>query len=182
MKAAMCFRLKKQMGTENIRKREEEMLDIIFDRFSKMKNIHVLAGNIKKRLGVVSFTIEGAHYGLIVKMLNDRFGIQTRGGCSCAGTYGHMLLHVNKGRSYDILEKIRSGNLLQKPGWIRLSIHPTMSGTEIDFIMDSIEETAGHFQEWATDYSYIAESNEFVLKVGETHPFNGFLSLGNFPL
>ena len=48
-----------------------------------------LAGNMKKRLGVISFTIEGAHYALIVKMLNDRFGIQTRGGCSCAGTYGH---------------------------------------------------------------------------------------------
>ena len=147
-----------------------------------MKNVHVLAGNIKKRLGVISFIIDGAHYALIVKMLNDRFGIQTRGGCSCAGTYGHMLLQVDKGRSYDILDKIRSGNLSHKPGWIRLSIHPTMSGTEIDFIMDSIEETAGHFQKWARDYSYQAESNEFVFNGHETQPFTGFLSLGNFPL
>ncbi len=182
MKAAMCIRLKEQMGIENIRKREEEILDIIFSRFSKMKNVYVLAGNIKKRLGVISFIIEGAHYALIAKMLNDRFGIQTRGGCSCAGTYGHMLLHVNKEKSYDILDKIRSGNLSQKPGWIRLSIHPTMSGTEIDFIMDSIEETAGHFREWAKDYSYKAESNEFVFNGRETQPFTGFLSLGNFPL
>jgi len=182
MKAAMCVRLKKQMGTENIRMREEEMLDTIFSRFSSMKNVHVLAGNIKKRLGVISFIIDGAHYTLIVKMLNDRFGIQTRGGCSCAGTYGHMLLQVDKGRSYDILDKIRSGNLSHKPGWIRLSIHPTMSGTEIDFIMDSIEETAGHFQKWARDYSYQAESNEFVFNGHETQPFTGFLSLGNFPL
>jgi len=182
MKAAMCFRLKKQMGTENIRKREEELLAVIFNRFSKMKKIHVLAGDIKKRLGVISFTVEGAHYALIAKILNDRFGIQTRGGCSCAGTYGHMLLHVNERRSYDILEKIRSGDFLQKPGWVRLSIHPTMSGAEIDFIMDSIEETACHFQEWSADYSYIPESNEFVLDGRETQPFTGFLSLGNFQL
>jgi len=182
IKAAMCLRLKKQMGTENIRKREEEILDVIFSRFSKMNNVHVLAGNIKKRLGVVSFTIEGAHYALIVKILNDRFGIQTRGGCSCAGTYGHMLLQVSKERSCDILDKIRAGNLSHKPGWVRLSIHPTMSEHEIDFIMNSIEETADHFQEWAKDYSYNAVSNEFVFNGREWQPFTGFLSLGNFPL
>ena len=182
IKAAMCIRLKEQMGIENILKREEEMLDIIFSRFSKMKNVHVLAENIKKRLGVISFTIDGAHYPLIVKLLNDRFGIQTRGGCSCAGTYGHVLLKVNKETSYNILNKIRSGNLLYKPGWIRLSIHPTMSGTEIDFIMDSIEETAGNFQEWAQDYSYMAESNEYVFNGPESQVFKGYLSVRNFPL
>ncbi|HET7003326.1 MAG TPA: aminotransferase class V-fold PLP-dependent enzyme, partial [Puia sp.] len=182
MKAAMCFRLKKQMGTENIRKREEEQLEIIFNRFSKIKNVRVLAGNIKERLGVISFIIEGAHYALIVKMLNDRFGIQTRGGCSCAGTYGHFLLQVNKERSYEILHHIRSGNLSYKPGWIRLSIHPTMSGAEINFIMDSIEETAHHFQEWSEDYTYIKELNEFVFNGREIQPFTGFLSQGNFPL
>jgi selenocysteine lyase/cysteine desulfurase len=182
MKAAMCIRLKEQMGAENIRKREDQMLDIIFNRFSGMRNVHVLAGNIKKRLGVVSFTIEGAHYALIVKMLNDRFGIQTRGGCSCAGTYGHMLLQVNKEKSYHILHQIRSGNLQHKPGWIRLSIHPTMSGAEIDFIMDSIEETAAHFKSWSSDYSYTASSNEYVFNGREMEPFTGFLSLGNFPL
>ncbi|MEJ0083230.1 MAG: hypothetical protein WDM78_20285 [Puia sp.] len=74
------------------------------------------------------------------------------------------------------------GNLLQKPGWIRLSLHPTMSGTEIDFIMNSIEEAACHFQEWAKDYSYVAESNEFVFNGHESQPFTGFLSLGNFQL
>jgi len=182
MKAAMCFRLKKQMGTENIRRREEELLEIIFNRFSKMKNVHVLAGNIKERLGVISFIIEGAHFALIVKMLNDRFGIQTRGGCSCAGTYGHFLLQVTKEKSYEILHHIRSGNLSYKPGWIRLSIHPTMSGAEINFIMDSIEETACHFQEWSRDYTYIEELNEFVINGREAQPFTGFLSQGNFPL
>ncbi|MCW3086877.1 MAG: aminotransferase class V-fold PLP-dependent enzyme, partial [Sediminibacterium sp.] len=105
-----------------------------------------------------------AHYNLVVKILNDRFGIQTRGGCSCAGTYGHMLLQVDKARSYEILDLIRSGNLLGKPGWIRLSVHPTMTNAEIDFIMDAIGLTASHFQEWANDYLYDPVSNEYSFK------------------
>jgi selenocysteine lyase/cysteine desulfurase len=164
IKVAMCVRLKEEMGVENILKREEEMLQIIFDRFSKMKNVEILEGNIKKRLGVIAFIVNGAHYNLIAKILNDRFGIQTRGGCSCAGTYGHMLLNVDEIRSNEILNLIHSGDLLSKPGWIRLSIHPTMTNAEIDFIMDAIALTASHFQEWMKDYTYDPESNEYFFK------------------
>ena len=164
IKAAMCIRLKEQMGVENILRREEEILQIIFERFLKIRNVEVLEENIKKRLGVISFVVTGAHYNLIVKILNDRFGIQARGGCSCAGTYGHMLLHVDKKRSYEILNSIHSGNLLCKPGWIRLSVHPTMTNAEIDFIMDAGELTASNFAEWGEDYIYDAESNEYVFK------------------
>ena len=164
IKAAMCVKLKEEMGVENMLQREEEMLQIIFARLSKMKNVEILEGNIKKRLGVISFIVNGAHYNLIVKMLNDRFGIQTRGGCSCAGTYGHMLLHVDKARSYEILHSIHSGDLLCKPGWIRLSVHPTMTNSGIDFIMDAIELTASYFHEWMKDYTYDPRSNEYSFK------------------
>jgi selenocysteine lyase/cysteine desulfurase len=164
IKAAMCIRLKEEMGIENIKKREEEMMHIIFHRLPKMKNIEILEGNIRKRLGVISFVVHGAHYNLIVKILNDRFGIQTRGGCSCAGTYGHMLMHVDEIRSYEILSTIRSGNMSCKPGWIRLSIHPTMTNADIDFIMDAVELTASHFQKWMEDYTYDPVTNEFSFK------------------
>jgi selenocysteine lyase/cysteine desulfurase len=164
IKAAMCIRLKEQMGVENMQRREAEILQIIFDRFSKIKNVEVLEGNIKKRLGVISFIVKDAHYNLIVKILNDRFGIQTRGGCSCAGTYGHMLLHVDEIKSYEIMKSILSGDMLSKPGWVRLSVHPTMTNAEVDFMMDSIELTASHFEEWGKDYSYDCESNEYVFK------------------
>ena len=169
IKAAMCIRLKEQMGVGNILQREEEMLQIIFRRFSKMKSVEVLEEKFKKRLGVFSFIIKDAHYNLVVKLLNDRFGIQTRGGCSCAGIYGHMLLNVDKLRSYEILNSIRLGNLLCKPGWVRLSIHPTMTNAEINFIMDAIEMTASDFKIWAKDYSYNAQSNEFCFKGFETN-------------
>jgi len=164
IKAAMCIRLKEEMGVDNMLMREQEMLQVIFARFAKMKNVKVLEGHIRKRLGVVSFIVEGAHYDLIVKMLNDRFGIQVRGGCSCAGTYGHYLMQVNKTASRKILTQILSGNMLCKPGWIRLSIHPTMSNETIDFIMDAIEWTAAHFKDCINDYLYDAVSNEYSFK------------------
>jgi len=164
IKAAMCIKLKEAMGVENILKREEELLRIVFSRFAKMPNVEVLEGNIKKRLGVISFIVKGAHYNLVVKILNDRFGIQTRGGCSCAGTYGHHLLHVDEAWSYRILNSIRSGDMFAKPGWVRLSIHPTMTNAEIDFIMDAIELTATNFTGWRRDYTYDASSNECVFK------------------
>jgi len=164
IKAAMCIRLKEKMGTDNILRREEEILRLIFDRFAQMKNIRVLEGGAKKRLGVVAFIIPGAHYNLIVKMLNDRFGLQTRGGCSCAGTYGHRLLQVDKRRSYEILNSIRHGDLLSKPGWVRLSVHPTMTDAEIEFMLDAIELTAAHWHTWAKDYHYDAGSGQYFYR------------------
>lgn len=164
IKAAMCIRLKEQMGTERMLEREGDLLKVIFSRLAEMKNIDVLEGHITKRLGVVSFIVRGAHYNLIVKLLNDRFGIQTRGGCSCAGTYGHLLLQVDPTRSFAIRQSIHAGDLSCKPGWVRLSIHPTMTNAEIDFIMNAIEAVASCFGEWEKDYSYDPGSNEYSFK------------------
>jgi selenocysteine lyase/cysteine desulfurase len=161
IRVGMCIRLKEKMGVVNLLKREEEQLAIVFGRLSKIKNLEILEGHVKKRLGVISFVLQDAPYNLVVKILNDRFGIQTRGGCSCAGTYGHALLGVNKRRSQEIRNRILSGDLSTKPGWVRLSIHPTMTDGEIDFIMDAIELTAKHLPQWKKDYEYMAETNEF---------------------
>ena len=161
IKTALCFQLKAQMGVQNILEREEAMLHTIFKRLEKINNLHLLAGHIKKRLGVISFYIDGLHYNLGVQLLNDYFGIQARGGCSCAGTYGHYLLHVSPQTSHKITEEISSGDLSSKPGWIRISIHPTMTDEEITFICDGIEALAGQFMEWGKDYVRDKSTNEF---------------------
>jgi len=124
IKAALCIQLKEKMGVENMLHREEEMLNILFDGLKQIPTVHILAGQVEKRLGVVSFYIDGIHFNLAVKLLNDRFGIQTRGGCSCAGTYGHYLLNINEEISRSITSKIDEGDLSSKPGWVRISIHP----------------------------------------------------------
>ncbi len=154
IKAALCIKLKEEMGTENMLKREHQQLQILWNKLSCLPNLHILSFNNKERLGVVSFFIDDLHYNLGVKMLNDRFGIQTRGGCSCAGTYGHYLLNVDKNRSNNIARKIDEGDYSEKPGWIRMSIHPTMTDAEINYLADSIVELACNFDEWSKDYSF----------------------------
>ncbi|MBE2208571.1 MAG: aminotransferase class V-fold PLP-dependent enzyme [Saprospiraceae bacterium] len=161
IRVAMAIQLKEQMGVANIQRREEELLERLWAKFDRLQNLHVLADHVRRRLGVISFYIDGLHYNLGVKLLNDRFGIQVRGGCSCAGTYGHYLLHVSKQDSKSITEKINHGDLSAKPGWIRLSIHPTTSNEEMDYILDAIEALCTHHQEWAKDYRYDVHTNEF---------------------
>ena len=97
-----------------------------------------------------------------MKLLNDKFGIQTRGGCSCAGTYGHYLLHVSKDLSKSITDKINYGDLTSKPGWVRLSIHPMMTDAEVQFIADAIKQVAENYEEWSKDYVYDGTINEFI--------------------
>lgn len=161
IKIALAINLKEEMGVTNILMREHEINAIVFDKLNTMANIHILAKQHTNRLGVFSFYIDDLHFNLGVKILNDRFGIQTRGGCSCAGTYGHFLLHVDQNKSHELVHKIADGCLLDKPGWIRMSIHPTISNKEIGFVCDSIIALATHFKEWSKDYNYDSASNEF---------------------
>ncbi|WP_373286586.1 aminotransferase class V-fold PLP-dependent enzyme [Yeosuana aromativorans] len=164
IRIALSIKLKEQMGVKNILGREHELNAIIFKRLSKIGNLKILAPEHTDRLGVFSFYIDNAHYNLVVKLLNDRFGIQTRGGCSCAGTYGHYLLHVDQLTSKAIEQKILEGCLMERPGWVRMSIHPTMTNAEIEFICDAIEEVAKNVVDWQKDYAYNPMKNEFVHK------------------
>ena len=164
IKTALCLNLKREMGVDNILKREKELHDLLWIRLTSIQNLHVLADNISDRLSVYSFYIDDLHYNLAVQILNDRFGIQTRGGCSCAGTYGHYLLDVNIEMSEKITSTIDSGDLTIKPGWVRLSLHPTMTNQELEFIILAIEELAEKHKEWSNDYMYNNKTNEFQYK------------------
>lgn len=164
IKAALAIKLKEEMGVENMLKREAELLDIIFERLTTIDGVEVMEGQNRNRLGVVSFLIKGAHFNLVVKLLNDRFGVQTRGGCACAGTYGHILLHVDEMHSLEILDEIHNGDLSCKPGWIRMSIHPVMTNEEVIAILDAIEQVALHYWEWKEDYEYDSAKNEYQHK------------------
>lgn len=164
IKTALAIKLKEQMGVSNILEREHQLVKTVFDALTPVENINILAGQHQDRLGVISFYIDDLHYNLGVKLLNDRFGIQTRGGCSCAGTYGHFLLHVDQQMSHELTNEISIGDLVRKPGWIRMSIHPTTTDKEMAFVCDSIKSLAAHHKEWAQDYEYQGKTNEFIHK------------------
>jgi selenocysteine lyase/cysteine desulfurase len=159
IKAAMCLELKQTMGVDKILAREKEQLEIIWQGLEDLPNLHILAGQHRERLGVISFYIDGLHYLMGVKLLNDKFGIQTRGGCSCAGTYGHYLLNVDIDTSHSITEAISGGNCASKPGWIRMSIHPTLRNAEIRYIVKAIRQLCERFPSWQKEYDIDWASN-----------------------
>ena len=161
IRTALSIEVKNQMGTDNIEKREKELISIAFKELEKIRSVHILADNVKDRLGVISFYMLGVHYNMVVKILNDRFGIQVRGGCACAGTYGHYLLDVSYEHSKEITDKINSGDLSEKPGWIRLSLHPTMTNDELYACIDAIKQIEKNIDSWSNDYVYNKHTNEF---------------------
>jgi selenocysteine lyase/cysteine desulfurase len=161
IRTALCLNLKNQMGVDNILKREKELLRILLPRLVEIPGLHLLDGQLTTRLGIVSFYIENIHYNLIVRLLNDRLGIQVRGGCSCAGTYGHYLLHIDKPSSKQISEQINQGDLSKKPGWVRFSIHPVMTNEEILLFVNAIREITLNINEWKKDYRYDKASNDY---------------------
>jgi len=161
IRAALAIKLKEKIGTTRIAEREKELLHIAFDRLTSIPGLNILAPGIKERLGVISFYVDQLHYNFIVRVLSDHFGVQVRGGCSCAGTYGHYLLHVSQEYSKKITTKIDSGDLSEKPGWVRLSLHPTMTNGELYYTLDAIEEIATHPEQWTDDYHYSSLTNEY---------------------
>ncbi len=177
---ALAIKLKEKMGVPNIEKREKELLKKAFEMSGNVPGMIVLAENVKARLGVFSFYIENIHYNLIVKLLSDRFGIQVRGGCACAGTYGHYLLNVTFQHSKSITDKIDKGDLSEKPGWVRLSLHPTMTDKELEFVFNSLKQITENIDKWAAEYDYSPRKNEFYYKKGEGENKKKFLKWFEF--
>jgi selenocysteine lyase/cysteine desulfurase len=163
IKVALCVKLKEEMGVNNMLRREKEQNKLVWARLSNIPNLHILADNIKDRLSIFSFYIDGLHFNLGVKLLNDRYGIQVRGGCSCAGTYGHYLLNIQNEQSKSITDQIDAGDLTNKPGWIRMSLHPTMTDEEIEYITNAIVALAENHHEWAQDY-FADKAKQFTHK------------------
>lgn len=161
IRTALAIKLKDRIGTDNMRKRERELVEKAFRLLDAIPNLHILANNVRDRLGIISFYITGIHFNLVVKLLNDRYGIQVRGGCACAGTYGHFLLDVSHEKSRHITDLINHGDLSEKPGWIRLSLHPTMTDAELETIAAALAEIQRNHEEWAGDYVYNNRLNEF---------------------
>jgi selenocysteine lyase/cysteine desulfurase len=161
IRTALAIKLKEKMGVDNIHRREKELVDLAFSRLEGIPGLHILAASCRNRIGALSFYMEDIHYNLIVKLLSDRFGIQVRGGCVCAGTYGHFLLNVTREKSHAITDMINHGDLSQKPGWVRWSIHPTTTDAEVIYIASAIGQIARNADEWGRDYTYCKHTNEF---------------------
>ena len=161
IRVAQAFSLKKKMGVTNIEEREKEIIQYIFKSLTPISNVKILADNLIDRVGAISFLIQDAHFNLVVRLLSDKYGIQVRGGCSCAGTYGHYLLQIAKETSRELMGKILGGDIQNRPGWIRLSIHPTHTDAEVETMVQAITDIAANHQEYIKEYTYNSQSNTF---------------------
>ncbi len=162
IKAALAIELKEKMGVQNILAREKELLDIAFKGLRSVEGIKILADNITDRIGVISFYHPEIHFNLMVKVLNDKYGIQTRGGCACAGTYGHYLLQVSYDKSQEITDMINHGDLSEKPGWVRWSLHPTMKDEEVIYFITALKDITENITSYKKEYTYIPKRNEYL--------------------
>ena len=161
IKASLAILLKETMGVEMILLREHELKTRLLQGLRSISGLHILEPHQDQRLGYFSFFAEGMHHNLLVKLLNDRFGIQTRGGCSCAGTLGHILLNIDSKKSRQITDQIDQGDLSQKPGWVRVSLHPTMTEEDVDVILTGIREVKQKGADWGKEYRFNQKTGDF---------------------
>lgn len=149
------------MGIKKILQREKEQIKLLMTELESIPSVHILEHHKTDRLGIVSFCVDHIHYNLIVRLLNDRFGFQVRGGCSCAGTYGHYLLHIDLHTSKQIADNIDHGDMSNKPGWVRVSLHPIMTNDEISMFICALKEIIANIDRWKKDYVYDSMTNDY---------------------
>lgn len=143
IRAGLVVALKQAVGTDLIAAREEQLWRHVLRRWSAVPRIEVLGNQESRRLSIVSFRIrhdtQYLHHNFVVTVLNDLFGIQARGGCSCAGPYGHRLLAIGAARSHALREEIGHGCDGIKPGWSRVNLNYFISAAQADYIAAAIE-------------------------------------------
>jgi selenocysteine lyase/cysteine desulfurase len=151
IRAGLVFALKESVGAEAIRVRESSFIRRAIDRWTQHTNIEILGNPELDRLSIVSFVVrytgpDGVrrylHHNYVVALLNDLFGIQSRGGCSCAGPYGHRLLGIDIERSHEFEREIGRGCEGIKPGWVRVNFNYFISEPVFEFILSAVELVA----------------------------------------
>jgi len=162
IKASLAILLKEEMGIKKMAEREDELKNQLLRGLDSINGLNVMEPTQHNRLGYISFYINNIHHNLIVRLLNDRFGTQARGGCSCAGTYGHVLLNIDFHESKRITDKINIGDLSVKPGWVRVSLHPTMNDTEVDSILSALNEIVLNHKTWEQDYKFDGQLGDYI--------------------
>jgi len=146
IRAGLVFKLKAAVGESTIEELENSFVTRAIESWSTNPNIRILGNKEAKRLSIVSFLIRHEagflHHNYVVALLNDLFGIQARGGCSCAGPYGHRLLGIDLAKSTRFREAINRGCEGIKPGWIRVNFNYFISEQVFQFIVDAVHLVA----------------------------------------
>lgn len=175
IRAGLVFQLKSAVGVETIRAHEEDFLRRAVDVWNNHPNISILGNQQAERLSIVSFTIKRPggkylHHNLVVAMLNDLFGIQARGGCSCAGPYGHRLLGIDLNQSHEFETQISHGCEGIKPGWVRINFNYFISEEVFRYIINAVSMIADHGWRLISDYRFDPLTGRWRHRLGPVEP------------
>ncbi|MFV1971073.1 MAG: aminotransferase class V-fold PLP-dependent enzyme [Acidimicrobiia bacterium] len=166
IRAGLVFQLKEAVGPKRIRTLEEGFIKRAIASWSQNPAIEILGNPDADRLSIVSFVVkhEGQylHHNFVVAVLNDLFGIQSRGGCSCAGPYGHALLGIDDAHSAEISHEVGLGCEGIKPGWVRVNFNYFISEAVYDFITEAVNLVGTHGWKLLPWYRFDIQTAEWV--------------------
>ena len=174
IRAGLVFKLKDEVGPDRIQKLEHGFIRRAIDSWKTNASIDILGNHEARRLSIVSFVIRFGdkvlHHNYVVALLNDLFGIQARGGCSCAGPYGHRLLGIDLETSNRFEEVIATGCEVLKPGWVRLNFNYFISEREFEYIVEAVHMIASDGWRLLPLYTYEAETGVWRHREGLPKP------------
>ena len=174
IRAGLVFQLKQAVGVDEIRRREESFIRRAIGRWRRNPDLEILGNPDLDRLSIVSFVVRHSgrylHHNFIVAILNDLFGIQARGGCSCAGPYGHRLLGIDLDKSREFEREIDRGCEGIKPGWVRVNFNYFLSEAVFEFILDAVDVAASEGWRLLPDYRFNPQSGLWVHRTGAPEP------------
>ncbi len=163
IRAGLVFQLKDAVGVPLIRAREHGFIRRAIERWRAHPNVRVLGNADAWRLSIVSLMVRDGeerylHHNFVVALLNDLFGIQARGGCSCAGPYGHRLLGIDLTRSRAYEREILRGCEGVKPGWVRVNFNYFISEASFQYVLEALELVATHGWRLLPDYRFCPDT------------------------
>ncbi len=174
IRAGLVFQLKEAVGPAIIKERERDFVQRAIASWSQNPNLHILGNLDAWRLSIVSFMIryedQFLHHNFVVALLNDLLGIQARGGCSCAGPYGHRLLGIDLETSREFEREILRGCEGVKPGWVRLNFNYFISETTFEFLLDAVHLIANQGFKLLPDYQFVPERGTWRHRAGRPDP------------
>jgi selenocysteine lyase/cysteine desulfurase len=175
IRAGLVFQLKEAVGVETIQAHEEELLQRAVEAWVAEPTIQILGNLEAQRLSIVSFVIkapDGAylHHNFVVALLNDLFGIQTRGGCSCAGPYGHRLLDIDLDRSHQFEAQIAGGCEGIKPGWVRVNFNYFVDEEVASYVVEAVRLVAREGWRLLGDYTFDPLTGLWHHRTGAVEP------------
>lgn len=168
VRAGLVFALRDRVGADVIAAREDRLARRMLAPFAATPGIEILGEKGGPRLAIVSVLVRDPrdprdaasasrrrylHHDFVVAVLSDLFGIQARGGCSCAGPYGHRLLDIDERHSAAFDAQVSAGWGALKPGWVRLSLSYVMSDAAVDYVCAAMRLVAERGHRLLEDYT-----------------------------